>query len=949
VRPRKKILGCRPVAVYKGGQCIALNGLFFFDSPSFQRVERPWLLSPPFLFAQSAMTTTPELYLIDGSAYIYRAYHAVKPLSNSHGLPTHAVYGFNAILRRLIKERNPRYLAVAFDTRGPVFRHQLYDQYKAHRPPMPEDLAAQIPYIRKLVAAYRILSLEQGDQEADDLIATVAVRMAAQGCRVVIVSGDKDLLQLVGPNVTLWDPMNDRVMDEAAVETKYGLPPSLLLDYFALTGDSSDNIPGVPGVGPKSAQKLIVEHRNLECLYQAIDGLKASKIIQQIKEHRAEAFLSRDLVRLNTEAEAPVDIEQYRMVEPDAQDLRTLLAELEFHSLLKEEIKAAKVDTGRFHLVQHIDALATVVERLAASPLLAVDTETDSLDTLSAQLVGVSLCSEDGEAWYLPCGHRDEHGSLIAGQLPLQPLVEGLRLLLENPRITKIGHNLKFDLAVLAASHNGGLQLAGPLHDTMVGAWLLDPDRRSYKLDDLCREINLQMTSFAEVTNNDKSDDAFCRTPLEAAKNYSCEDVFGALQLYREQLPRLEQAKLTTLLAEVEGPLIPVLASMEREGVRVDAERLHALSAEFGQRLAVYEQEVYQAAGMEFNINSPKQLGEILFETLQLPKGRKTKTGWSTDVKVLESLSHTHALPALILQYRNLSKLKSTYVDRLASLRNTRTGRVHTSFNQCGTATGRLSSSNPNLQNIPIRTEEGRRIRSAFIASEGCWLLAAGYSQIELRGLAHYSEDQELLKAFRTGQDIHRRTAAEIFFVAPELVTSEMRRVAKTINFGIVYGMSSFGLASQLQVSRKEAQTFIDRYFDHFSGIKEFMEVVVRQARQDGYVSTLLGRRRPLADINSANRNQREFAERTAINTPIQGTAADIIKLAMLRVRQDLLQRGLCSRMLLQIHDELVLEVRASELEEVSRLLKEHMEAALPLRVPLVVHLSSGHSLEKGD
>lgn len=914
-----------------------------------QDVERLPLLAPPSFSVKRAMTATPELYLIDGSAYIYRAYHAVKPLSNSQGLPTHAVFGFIAILRRLIKERNPSYLAVAFDTRGPVFRHQLYDKYKANRPPMPEDLAQQIPYIRKMVAAYRILSLEQGDQEADDLIATVATRMAAQGCRVVVVSGDKDLLQLVAPNVTLWDPMNDRVMDEAAVETKYGLPPSLLLDYFALTGDSSDNIPGVPGVGPKSAQKLIAEHRTLEGLYQAIDGLKASKIVQQIKEHRDEAFLSRDLVRLNTEAEAPLDIEQYRMVEPDAETLRALLTELEFYSLLKEETKSVKIETGRFHLVQQLDALAAVMERLAVSPLLAVDTETDSLDTLSARLVGVSLCSEDGEAWYLPCGHRDEEGNLIAGQLPLKPLVEGLRPVLENPNITKIGHNLKFDLAVFAAPHNGGLQLAGPLHDTMVGAWLLDPDRRTYKLDDLCREINLHMTSFAEVTNNDKSDDAFCRTPMEAAKNYSCEDVFGALQLYREQLPHLEQAHLTNLLSEVEGPLIPVLAAMEREGVRVDADRLHALSVEFGQRLDVYEQEVYRAAGMEFNINSPKQLGEILFETLQLPKGRKTKTGWSTDVKVLESLSQIHELPALILQYRNLAKLKSTYVDRLASLRNPQTGRVHTSFNQCGTATGRLSSSNPNLQNIPIRTEEGRRIRSSFIASEGCCLLAADYSQIDLRVLAHYSEDQELLTAFRTGQDIHRRTAAEIFFVAPELVTSDMRRVAKTINFGIVYGMSSFGLSSQLHVSRKEAQTFIDRYFAHFSGIKDFMEAIVRQAKEDGFVTTLLGRRRPLADINSANRNQREFAERTAINTPIQGTAADIIKLAMLRVHQELLQRGLRSRMLLQIHDELVLEVPGLELDEVSRLLQEHMEAALPLRVPLVVHLSYGHSLEKGD
>lgn len=893
--------------------------------------------------------TTPELYLIDGSAYIYRAYHAIKPLSNSQGLPTHAVFGFIAILRRLIKERDPQYLAVAYDTKGPVFRHQLYNKYKANRPPMPEDLVPQIPYIRKMVAAYRILPLEQDDQEADDLIASATQKMVNQGYRVVIVSGDKDLLQLVSADVSLWDPMNDRVMDEAAVIKKYGVTPSQLLDYFALTGDASDNIPGVPGIGPKSAQKLISEHGNLEQLYEAVNGMKPSRMTQQVSENRAEAFLSRDLVRLNCAAEVPTDIEQYRRVEPDSDLLRAVFTELEFYSLLKEEIRAAKIVTTRFHLVQQPDQLVALGQRLGEAGLLVVDTETDSLDTLSARLVGVSLCAEDGDAWYIPCGHRDEQGALVAGQLSPDVLGEIIQPLLENPGIIKIGHNLKFDLAVLAASHNGGLRAAGPLYDTMVGAWLLDPDRRSYKLDDLCREIDLRMTTFAEVTGHDKRADAFCRVGLEQAKNYSCEDVYGALQLYREQMPKLAQMNLLPLLHEVEGPLIPVLVAMEQAGILVDADKLDALSTEFGQRLDDYEHTIYRVAGLPFNINSPKQLGEILFEKLQLPKGRKTKTGWSTDVKVLESLSLTHELPALILQYRNLAKLKSTYVDRLSSLRNPLSDRVHTSFNQCGTATGRLSSSNPNLQNIPIRTEEGRRIRSAFIAAEGCCLLAADYSQIDLRVLAHYSEDPELMAAFLAGQDIHRRTAAEIFFVSPEFVTSEMRRVAKTINFGIVYGMSSFGLASQLHVSRKEAQTFIDRYFAHFSGIKKFMETVVQQAKEDGFVTTLLGRRRPLPEINSTNRIQREFAERTAINTPIQGTAADIIKLAMLRVHRELEQRKLRARMLLQIHDELVLEVPEEELETVSVLLKNHMEAAMSLRVPLVVHLSHGRSLDKEE
>ena len=890
---------------------------------------------------------SPELYLIDGSAYIYRAYHAIRPLSTSRGLPTHAVFGFLSILRRLLRERSPEYLAVAFDTRGPVFRHRLYDRYKANRPPMPEDLAVQIPYIRESVAAHRILVLEHDDQEADDLIASVTARMTGQGRRVVVVSGDKDLLQLVSADVTLWDPMNDRVMDEAAVAEKYGLPPGQLLDYFALTGDSSDNIPGVPGIGPKSAQKLIGAYHTLENLYQAAPEMKPGKAVRQLLDHREQAFLSRDLVRLNHSAEVPAEIERYRVQEPDIDRLRTLYADLEFHSLLKEDLPAPRIDTSRFHLVGDAAGLARLAKRLEGIDLVAVDTETDSLDTLSAHLVGVSLCVGDGEAWYLPCGHRDAQGALQPGQLRLDDLVRTLRPVLTDGRSTKIGHNLKFDLAVLAAPHNGGLELAGPLYDTMVGAWLIDPDRRSYKLDDLCKELGLRMTGFAEVTAGDKAADAFARVGLEAAGDYSCEDVYGALQLYRQQVEQLAATGLDRLLAEVEGPLIPVLAAMETAGILVDSDQLARLSIEFGQRLQTFEEEIFRVAGEPFNINSPRQLGEILFEKLQLPRGRKTKTGWSTDVQVLESLSLTHELPALVLQYRNLAKLKSTYVDRLASLRSPGTGRVHTSFNQCGTATGRLSSSNPNLQNIPIRTEEGRRIRSTFIAAEGCTLLAADYSQIDLRVLAHYSEDRELTAAFHAGQDIHRRTAAEIFFVSPELVTAEMRRVAKTINFGIIYGMSSFGLSTQLHISRKEAQTFIDRYLAHFSGIKEFMESVVGQARTDGFVTTLLGRRRYLADINSTNRVRREMAERTAINTPIQGTAADIIKLAMLRVHLELRARGLQARMLLQIHDELVFEVPLAELETVSGLVRMHMEAAMALRVPLVANLQHGQSLDK--
>ncbi|WP_035274004.1 DNA polymerase I [Desulfogranum japonicum] len=889
----------------------------------------------------------PVVYLIDGSAYIYRAYHAIKPLSNSSGLPTHAVFGFATILKKLMNEKQPEYLAIAFDTRGKVFRHDMYADYKANRPPMPEDLAVQIPHIRSLVRAYNILSLEESTQEADDLIASATSVLTLAGCEVVIVSGDKDLMQLVSESVRLWDPMNDRLMDIAAVEKKYGLPPERLLDYFAMVGDSSDNVPGVPGVGPKTALKYLEQYGNLDNFYQHLDELKQNKTTQRIRDHQADAFLSRDLIRLNHEAPVPEDLAEYICRPANNEALRSLFTELEFHTLLKNEVHSAKVDTSTFSLVSTEEELIELVERLRTAKSLVIDTETDSLDVLQANLVGISVCMDENAAWYLPCGHVNENGDRQTGQLELQQVVERLRPLLEDERIEKIGHNIKYDLAVLRRQENGNIQLNGPLFDTMVGAWLLDPGRRSYKLDDLCEAIDMRLTSFAEVVQGDKREDAFTRVSLEDAANYSCEDVFAACTLYQRQVPELETLGMMELYRDLEGPLISLLQQMEANGVLVDGELLQQLSLDFATQLAGCEQEIYTLAGKEFNIQSPKQLGDVLFEDLQLPKGRKTKTGWSTDVKVLEKLAGQHELPAKVLHYRNLAKLKSTYVDKLAELRHANTGRVHTSFNQCGTATGRLSSSNPNLQNIPIRTAEGRRIREAFIAPQGHALISGDYSQIDLRVMAHYSKDEKLLEAFLQGEDIHRRTASQIFFVAPELVTSEMRRVAKTINFGIVYGMSSFGLASQLDLSRKEAQTFIDRYFDHFAGIRQFMDKIVEQARENGFVSTLFGRRRPVPDILNTNKSKREFAERIAINTPIQGTAADVMKAAMLRVNRALNEGQYQSRMILQVHDELVLEVPDDEHEEVMLLLKREMEAAAQLAVPLTVHVQQGQNLGK--
>ncbi|MDH3346652.1 MAG: DNA polymerase I [Desulfobulbaceae bacterium] len=892
--------------------------------------------------------TKDTIYLIDGSAYIYRAYHAIPPLTNTSGLPTHAVLGFTNILRRIIREREPKFLAVAFDTKGPVFRHRIYEQYKANRPPMPEDLSVQIPYIKKIVSAFNIASMENTDLEADDLIATAATRYSAAGHPVVIVTGDKDLIQLVSEKISIWEPMNNKMFTPESVKEKYGISPTHFLDYLSLTGDSSDNIPGVPGVGPKTAQKLISQWDSLEGIYdEGINTMKTSKMKEKIISNKDNAFLSRELIQLNTEAEIPKDPNSFLFTTPDNSALQTLLTELEFFSILKEEVKAEKIETGSFILIDSQESFNSMLKEIQGCTQLVFDTETTSLNTLDACLVGISLCISNDKAWYIPLGHQKEDGELLPNQLKTEVVLTELTPLLIDQSLPKLGHNLKYDLAVLAAPQNGEISVKGPFYDTMIGAWLLDPGRRSYKLDDLSRELNMELTSFSDVTQGDKRDDAFCRVDPEKAKDYSCEDVHATLRLFEQQRPLLEQRDLWKLFADIEGPLIPVLMKMEKTGIMIDRALLTELSAEFGQRLGELEKDIYNLAGKEFNINSPKQLGVILFEDLGLPKGKKTKTGYSTDIKVLESLSHHHELPKFIVSYRKLAKLKSTYVDALNGLARTDSSRVHTSFNQCGTTTGRLSSSNPNLQNIPIRNEEGRRIRAAFIAPPNHTLISADYSQIDLRVLAHYSEDQALIKAFRSGEDVHRRTAAEIFQVSPLLVTTEMRRVAKTINFGIVYGMSSFGLAAQLNLSRKEAQTFIDRYFQLYKGVKIFMDSIVEQAQQDGFVTTLFGRRRILPEIKSSNKNRREFAERTAINTPIQGTAADIIKLAMLSVEKKLQDNKLKTRQLLQIHDELVLETPEEEKSKVLELVQDGMENVTQLSVPLIVNLTTGNNLSK--
>ena len=892
------------------------------------------------------MSEKSPVYLIDGSAYFYRAYHAVAPLTTANGLPTHAAYGFTNILLRVIREKSPEYLAVAFDSKGPNFRHEMYSDYKANRPPMPDDLAVQIPYIKKIVKAHNILTMEQKGVEADDLIASAARQLAAAGHKVIVVSGDKDLLQLVGDDISVWEPMKDVVMDRDGVRKKYNVGPERLLDFFALMGDKSDNVPGVPGIGPKSAEKLINEFGSLENLYENLEGLKKSKMKDNLSIFKDDAFLSRKLIDLKEDLDIQLDEDDYRLPQPDTDKLKKLYTELEFTRLMKAEIPVEAVSRKGFFLVQTDGELADLVQLLQKADFMVLDTETSGLDPLSAELVGLSVCIDSKQAFYIPMGHKDEEGKPVAGQLEKENVLKALKPFLQDKKLPKLGHNLKFDYSIMKMQGEG-TTLKGPLWDTMIAAYLLDPGRRTFKLDDLCREfLDLKLTAFSEVTKGDKRPDSFVFVGLEDAKNYSCEDVYGACLLWEEFKPKLEKQKLWPLFADLETPLVPILADMELAGIRVDIHLLQELSKEFRAKLGELEKEIYKLAGEEFNINSPKQLGEILFDKLKLPHGRKTKTGYSTDVKVLEKLSF-HELPQAVLIHRNLSKLQSTYVEKLAGLVHPMTNRVHTSFNQTVTATGRLSSSNPNLQNIPIRTEEGQRIRQAFIPEKGHVFVAGDYSQIDLRVLAHYSQDKALLEAFRSGQDIHNQTAAEIFFVSPMLITKQMRRVAKTINFGIVYGMSSFGLAGQLNLSRKEAQTFIDRYFKHYAGVQQFMVDIVEQARKDRFVTTLLNRIRLLPDINSSNRNRREFAERTAINTPIQGTAADIIKLAMIKVEKELQKAGLKAGMLLQIHDELVFEVPEDEVDKTEKLVRDAMESVLELDVPLVVNISVGKNLAK--
>jgi len=912
-------------------------------------------------------THDDTLYLIDGSSYIYRAYYAIRHLSSPSGHPTNAIYGFIQMLLKLIKDHDPKQLAVVFDAGRITFRTGIYPEYKANRAAMPDDLRQQVGPIREVVRAFNIPALELEGFEADDIIGALAARYSANGGRVVVVTGDKDLMQIVTDNVTLLDTMKDKRSGLAEVNERFGVGPDLVPDILGLAGDSSDNIPGVPGIGEKTAIKLVQEFGSLDALLERAGEVKG-KNGEKLREFRDQALLSRKLATIERNVPLEINLDELAAREPDTPTLNAFFKQYGFTTLVKELTGHATLSTEHYRTVTTADELEALATALEQAGEFAFDLETTSLDPRLAEIVGLSFSFRDHEAYYVPVGHiisspphpaPQEEGPLFSparqaggegeagvsfapGQLPRDEVLERLRPLFLNPELRKVGQNSKFDVQVLA---NSGITVAGIWFDTMLASYVLNPARNGHGLDALAQEhLNHRMISYSEVTGTGKGQKNFSQVEVAAAATYACEDADATWLLRRKFGPQLAEIGLDRLFHTIEMPLVAILADMENYGVLLDRTMLKELSRDFSTRLAELEGQIFAIAETPFNLNSPKQLGEVLFERMGLKTGKKTKgkTGWSTDNEVLSSLAEEHEVARLIVDYRGLTKLKSTYSDALERLVSPRTGRVHTSYNQTVTATGRLSSSDPNLQNIPVRTDEGRRIRHAFIAPPGHVILSADYSQIELRVLAHLSGDQVFCHAFAHDEDIHTRTAAEVFGLFPEMVTSEMRRQAKTINFGIIYGQGAFSLAKQLGIARKTAEEFIAAYKERHNGAVGFLDSCIRQAEETGCVTTILGRRLPIPDIHSTNGNVRAFAQRNAINYPIQGSAADIIKSAMIRVDGRVRAEGLKSRLTMQVHDELVFEIPEDELLRMEVLVEEEMSRAVEMKVPLKVDISYG-------
>ena len=886
---------------------------------------------------------TKVIYLIDGSSYIHRAYHAIKNLSNSKGLPTNAILGFTKMLLKLLDDKSPEYIAIAFDLKGPTFRHKMFKDYKSRRPPMPEDMVVQLPYIKNVVAGLNIKILEKEGYEADDLIGTVATLSEKQGFNVVIVSGDKDFKQLVSENTIIWDSMNERITDYKKIRSDYGIEPEQIIEVMALSGDKVDDIPGIPGVGEKTGMKLIQQFQTVENLFENTHKITKLPLRQKVEQFKDQVILSRKLVTIDKAVPTNATIDQLRLKDPEKKGLTDIFRALEFKSLMDRFSEKPVLSEKDYRLIVAMDELKSLVKMIREKGIVCLDTETTDINPLLAELVGISFCVEPETAYYIPLGHMNNSG---APQISLDDALSVLKEMLCDENIKKIGQNIKYDAEVLARY---GIELGGVFFDTMIASYVINPAIRQHNLDNLAQlYLGYKMVSYKEVTA-DKKDKNFAYVDINKAKEYSCEDVEITIKLKSILENRLRDTDNYTLFQDLEMRLVPVLMDMEMAGVKIDVAFFKDISKKYADEIAFIKSDIYRLVGEEFNLNSPQQLGYILFEKLKLPGKKKTrkKSGYSTDVEVLTELAKVNRIPALLLRYRTIAKLKSTYLDALVNIVNKDTGRVHTSYNQTVTVTGRLSSSNPNLQNIPIKNEEGREIRKGFIADEGHFLLSADYSQIELRVFAHYSNDPVLLEAFEKEEDIHARTATEIFDVHPDMVTPEMRRMAKTINFGIIYGMGQIKLAKELAINKKMAQVYLDNYYKRYKGVKDFKEKIISQAKEDGYVTTLLKRRRYLPNIDSDNGNIRSEAERAAVNTPIQGTAADLIKMAMINISEKLKIDNLMSKMLLQVHDELIFEIPYDELNVVKSIVKNEMESVYPLSVPLKVDINWGKNWDE--
>ena len=894
--------------------------------------------------------TKPRLVLFDGNALVHRAFHALPPLTvPKTGEMINAVYGFANTLLKVLAEFKPSYLAVAFDRPGPTFRHEKFEEYKAHRPATPEELRSQIKRVHQLVEAFHVPIFEVDGFEADDVLGTLSKQASEQDIETVIVTGDNDMLQAVLPQVKALAPkrtFSDTILyDEKAVEQKYGVKPERITDFKALVGDASDNIPGVPSVGEKTATKLIQQYGSLEEIYAHIEDVTPSKLQTTLHEYRSQAFQSRELVTIVRDVPIKLDLNTCRASHYDRREVAELFRELGFLNLLPRlpqemaemvgSTAGEALPQGVCHIVNTEAGLNELVAQLEMVEDFTIGLETASEEAMTTDLVGIALSPALGEVFYIPLGHQ---GLSQPRQLPLSQVTAGLKPVLENTKVSKTAHNGKHDMKVLASY---GVELRNLNFDTMIAAYLIGEKNLNLKALAFNR-LGVEIATLAELSGTGRKQSSAAKLEVKQVAEYARTKIEVIWNLRDKLKEELHQQGLWQLFTEVEMSLIPVLVAMERNGIALDTGLLRKLSLDLGSGMTRLEGEIYSSVGHQFNINSPQQLGKVLFEELRLPRSRKTKSGYSTEASVMEALRGVHPIIELVLEYRQLSKLKSTYVDALPALINHRTGRVHTSFNQAGTATGRLSSSEPNLQNIPIRGELGSKIRKAIVAQPGSYLLSADYSQIDLRALAHLSQDPGLIAAFASDEDIHAMTACKVFGVTRDKVTPEMRRNAKIVNFGVVYGMSDYGLEQATNLSREEASQFISLYFEEYPKVKEYIEVTKEQARKFGYVQTVMGRRRFIPEINSPNRQVREAAERMAIKAPVQGTSADIIKVAMITVHQEIEKRKLKSKMLLQIHDELVFEGPQEEIEEMKALVAELMPKAMKLSVPLKIDIKLG-------